>query len=334
MTDLGILTRDAFAPQFVDEVALEIPVFAMFFDKTRVTWKGGKTINKPVITTTAESLMEWYDPEVDPVTVTSKSYLAQPSFKWKFARMPIRISALEEVENVDASDENKIQDLLEMLLEQANAGARSGFDAQFHNATSAGDSGKKFQSIPEACGHSRTYGGLTSHATSAMKYWNGASKAGNNTDIASSMALTLENLRLCFAACRRYTKKKSRLFVFLGEALYIKLQTLFDATRTVVVKNGENTLYKYGFTTMELDGNTEFVMDSWMTDNSMTTHMMVVNPDTWELRMHPKRSFQVTKFIQQDEHTGGKDEKVALLKVCGNAVCWQPNGNMYKSNVA
>ena len=44
--------------------------------------------------------------------------------------------------------------------------------------------------------------------------------------------------------------------------------------------------------------------------------------------------FQVTKFIQQDEHTGGKDEKVALLKVCGNAVCWQPNGNMYKSNVA
>jgi len=327
MTDLSILTRDAFIKSFRDEVALQTPVFSMFYEHRRVTFEGGKTINQPVIKATAESLMQSYFTG-EPLVGGSKSYLAQPSFKWKKAQLPLVYDVDDELQNIDAAPENKILDVVELLVRQADQGAKLSMDTWFHAATAAGDSGRNFQGIPEALDHSRTYGTILSD-TGAAAYWNGASLLGTNSDRNTSTALSLDVIRRMKSRCALYRPANSRYYLFLGLQLHSKLMGQVEAGH---VSTATGRLAKYGFTSITLYDNIEVVEDPYMSVNQTSTALMV-DPETWELRFHPSRAFKIGKFVDQSQIEGGEDKMLARLRLAGNFVCWQPNGNMWKSNM-
>jgi len=330
MADLSILTRSAFIKSFRDEVMLDRPVFAMLYDHRRVTWKGGADINQPIIKTSGAAALQWYGVN-DGLTVTDRDYLAKATFGWKMAQFSIVYTVEDMIQNVYGGNEEKILDLVGMKVKQSQQDVKEGLDTQLHNTTSAGDSGTKFQSIPEACGHSRTYGTIASNTTT-VKYWNGASVAGTYTDVATAMALSLDRIRIIRSACSKYgTQRNRRFYLFMGTALYSKLIGLIEANHVLVAPG---KLTKYGLTSIELYGNIEVVEDTWMTDNSMTTHLMFVDPESWELRFHPKRALEMTDFVDQSEQSNGKDQMVARIRLAGNSICWQPNANMYKSLVS
>lgn len=330
MTDLSILTRDAFIKSFRDEVALQTPLFAMFYDHRRVTFEGGKTINQPVIKSTAESLMQWYK-KGDPLNGGSKSYLAQPSFNWKKGQLPLVYDVDDEIQNVDAAPENKILDIVELLVRQADQGAKLAMDTALHLVTTGTDSKDPFQSIPDALGHSRLYGGITSGTAATDKYWNGASLAGSYTDLATPLSLSLDAVRRMRSRCMLWRPANSRFYLFLPLGLHSKLIGQVEAAH---VKTATGRLAKYGFTSVTLYDNIEVVEDPFMAENSLTTTLFMIDPETWEMRFHPSRAFKVGKFVDQSQIEGGEDKMLARLKVAGNLVCWQPNANMYKSNVS
>ena len=98
------------------------------------------------------------------------------------------------------------------------------------------------------------------------------------------------------------------------------------------VSTSTGRLAKYGFTSVTLYDNIEVVEDPYMSVNQTSTSLMV-DPETWELRFHPSRAFKIGKFVDQSQIEGGEDKMLARLRVAGNFVCWQPNGNMWKSNM-
>jgi hypothetical protein len=210
-------------------------------------------------------------------------------------------------------------------------GLRLGLNTQFHATSAAGDSGTNFQGVPEALGHSRTYGGITSNTTT-VKDWNGASLLNSYSDAATSTGLSLDVLRRMKMACTRYGKATAgrRFYLFVPEASYSKLIGLAEAAG-IQPKAGK--LAKFDIEAVEIYG-IEVVCDSYMTDNSMTTHAFLLDPMTWELRFHPKRSLTMTDFVDQSQMIGGTDQMLARCNVAGALVCWQPNGNMYKSAIS
>jgi hypothetical protein len=302
----------------------------MLIEERRAKWKGGKTIDKAVIRTTGESNGQWFAGQ-DRLQTRSKVYTENISFKMKKAQVPIVYDGDVELQNQTADDDAKKMDVVELLTKQALMGCKQMVETALHATTAAGDSGKQFQGVPEACDHSRTYGGYTSSTTTATKWWNGASLDASYTDRATSMSLSLYNLRLLRAKCMMYgeVRQNQRFYLFLGDALHSKLMGELES-RGVMTNPGK--LAKYGFTSAELYGNIEVVLDPYMTLN-MSDDILLVNPASWDLWLHPKRSFTITDFTDQKKISGGKDQYLARCLLAGNSVCWQPNSNAWKSTV-
>lgn len=336
MTDLSIATEALYKKSFTNEVMLKIPLTAMLMAHRRVTFKGGTTIKHPVVKATQESLLQMYATGTG-LDVSSKEQLSEPSFNWKKGQLPIRYDVDTEIQNELATSEVKRLDLVTLKVKEAQQGTKLGLNTQFHATTAAGDSGTDFQGVPEACDHSRTYGGITSNTTFAhpgLAWWGGASLGETFADRATAMALSLDNIRKCGMVVERYVDEGSKFYGLLPEGLYSKFLGILEGNVFYERSNEQNSkLFKYGFKSFHAYG-VEWVKDSYMTLNSMTAHMLLINPDTWELRMHPQRAFEVTPFVWQGAQSGGLDEMVARLLIAGNLVCWQPNSNMWKSNVS
>lgn len=329
MSDLSIATESLYKASYTNEVMLQKPLLAMFTENRRVTWKGGVSITHPVVKATAASLLQMYSTN-DELNVSSKQFLDNPAFNWKYGQLPLRYGCDVETQNQLATSEVKRVELVSMLTQLAQEGVRDGLDAQLHATTAAGDSGDDFQGVPEACDHSRTYGGKLSDTTfSVMAWWGGASLGDTYTDRATSTALSLQNIRRMKSRVGRYVKANSRLYMFLAEDMHSKLLGLCEGS---VYYKGEGSLLKYGFDSFTVYG-IEVVKDSYMTLNSMTDDLLLVNPSTWEFRIHPNRNFVMTPFVNQSQIAGHRDEMVARLKFAGNCICWQPNGNMWLSAI-
>ena len=335
MSDLSIATEALFKKSFTDEVALKIPMTAMLMEHRRVTFKGGVSIDHAVVKTTAESQLQMYSGGNEGLDATSKSYLSKPSFGWKYGQVPIWYGCETELQNQIATSEVKRLELVTLMVTEAQQGMKLGLNSQFHAETAAGDSGTDFQGIPEACDHSRTYGGILSDTTfTSAGWWGGASLSDAFTDRDTAMALSPSNLRKCVSRIGRYVDLGSKVYGYLPEDLYTKLQGILHGSVFYELSNKDNSrIFKYGFDSFIAFG-VEWVKDTWMTQNSQTDVMLLVNPETFELRLHPSRAFVCTPFVRQDQIAGGKDAMLGRVKIAGNLVCWQPNGNMWKSNVS
>jgi len=330
-TDLANSTRNLFAANVVDQVFLRIPMLNMFMEHRRVTTKGGLKLVYDLVMNDAEDDVQWYSKDTG-LTVSQSAFTEQAKFLWKYAQLPLRYAVDTEIENQLATSATKRRDVVKLMVKQGLIGFKNAMNTRLHS-TSTTDTGEGFQSVPDALEHSRTYGEITT-TTTANAWWNGASLADSYSDRATEMAMSLANLRTMLAIVRRYVDATDKQYLFLPEGLYNELQGLMEGKRVSVSDKDNSKLFKYNLDTFQAY-RCEVVMDSWMTKNSQTATALLINPNTFQMRLHPDRAFSMRKegFVWQGNVAGGKDENVARMLVAGNLCCNQPNGNMWKSNV-
>lgn len=331
-TNLSASTRELWLRTMVDEVFLALPLTAMLMEHRRVTFKGGTYITKTVTMDTMTSLAQDYIAN-EPLEGGSKTVLGKPKFGWKMFQIPLEYTVEEELQNQGADAATAPADLVEAIVKGGQYAARAHLAAKAYNLTST-EAAKTFQSIVGALNHDATYGGLTRATTTTNAWWQGASLAATYTDQDTAISATIANFRKAVAAVRRYSKPNNKLYAFMGEALYQAFQSQADSRRLVTAPPaGAPGIYKYGFNTFWIDG-VEFVSDSWLTLNSQANSFFLLDPETWELRISPKRNFKVTPFVWQGDRQGGLDVWMARLMVAGNLVCWQPNANLWLSTMS
>ncbi|KAF0156298.1 MAG: hypothetical protein FD189_1103 [Elusimicrobia bacterium] len=326
--DLSHAARELLDRSFWSQVGLDMPMTAMLLEERRVTTKGGLQLWYHLGKDDAEDEAQDYLPG-DILTVGQAEFINTAKFNWKYIQVPMRYGIDVHLQNQLATSETKRRDLVSLLVERAEDGMKRRIEKRMHAVTAAGDTGAGLQGLPEAYDHSRTYGEITSNTTT-VAYWNGASLADSYTDRATADPLSLDNLRKIKAIVKRYADKRDKLYVFLPEGLHSKLQGMCEGSAHYVAGTKENSLLKYGFDAFHVYGM-EVVCDSYMTLNSMTDDMLVVNPKYWHFRVHPDRNLKVNEFFHQAKVAGGKDEWIAHAYLCAAAICFKPRTGMWKS---
>jgi len=328
MSDLSIATEELVQRTFVHEVGLREPILAMLMTEGKVSSRGGTYITYDLIKDDAKDEAQAYAAG-EPLTVAQSEFLSQAKFKYKFVQMPIRYNVEDEIQNHLATSEVKRHDLVALITERAQDGLRRHLTVRLHTASST-DAGKYVQSIYDACDHARAYGTITSSTTSNT-WWNGASLDGTWTDRDGSLAVALDNIRKINNITDRYVPPGQKKYGYLPEALHSKMRGILEGKVSYQESTTENSkLRRFGFKSFMYDG-VEWVVDSYMTLNSQTDYLLILNPDTWELRLHPSRAFKVTPFFDQGQVAGGADEKVARIYFAGNVCCKKPNANFWNS---
>lgn len=335
MSDLSNLTLDLFRGSLTREVIHKIPMLAMLWDHRRITRKGGTQISDVVVRSTSATRTQAYRPGAK-LNVSDISRTTKVTFNHKYTQTPIKITCDEETQNELATSEVKRADLTKLKVRESQEDHRQYLNKAIHATTAAGDSGADIQGVVEAAGHSRTYGEQTSDTTfSSMGWWGGASLGDIFTDMATAMAVSMSNLRKCIYRCRRYVPEGDPLYLFVCEDLHSKIAANAESMGVYQAGTEQNSrMFKYGFKTFKVDGDVEVVKDTWMQLNSMTGYAIFMNPNTFEFALHPQRALQVTPFVRQDQMENGEDALLARIKLMGNVICWQPNGNMVKSNAS
>ena len=347
-TNIENSTRDAWLRTTVKEVFLRLAFVAMLMEHRRVTFKGGKTVTKTIVSDDLESLAQSYTSN-EGLTGGSKTILAKPKFYWKKFQLPVEYGVDEELENHGAPDDVAPVDLIETLTTVAHKSARMKLNSMIFGdnggaATDTPAASADFQGVIAALDHSITYGTRTRSTTQATgSLWQSVSTGDIWTDQDAAMAASIGNLRIHVAKCRRYRPPNAKLYVICGEAIFQQFQSQIEARHFYSREGKAGSLAKYGFNTFEID-NVEFVQESYLSTLGSTnghntsyypaTWFFIINPETWELRFHPARAMKMTGFTWQGDQVGGQDKWLARIMAAGNLVCWQPNANCFKSNVS
>jgi len=326
MADINTVTRELFIRSVENEVFLQLALLAILKEHNQVSFRGGSKIQKPVRMAKGTALTQSYTVN-DPLAGGRLNVLEKPEFTIKYNQTPIEYTVEDVVLNDGGPDTAPISSI-ETAVETSQEGLREALAAMIY-ATSSPDGGADFQSLCHAFDHSKTYGTIT--CTNTVKnWWCGASLAGTFVDRATNYSATIANLRTGINKVKRHVKPNSKLYAVCGEEIFDKFRSQVEA-RHIYTRDG-SLLAKYGFTTMIID-DVEFVKDSWLSENDRTTDFLLVNPDTIELWISPKRSFNVTPFTWQADRAGGKDSYLARIMLAGNLVCWKPNANLWLSNM-
>jgi hypothetical protein len=333
MSNLTATTRALYIRSVEKQVFEKLALFAILKEHRHIAFKGGTNIEFPVETATVESLMQDYIP-TEGMTGGSKTIMEKASWNWKYNQLPVTYNAQEEIENAGGVDTAPIN-LVDKLVEAAQNGTKRGFANRFYTSnTTATDSGKKFQSVIDALCHTATpYGGLA-RTTAVRTIWMGASVDGTWTDQAVAYTPSIAMFRQALDRCRQYRDPGEKWYAISGSSIHRAFKSQCDA-RMVNTKDGTR-LARFGFETMNIDG-VEFVLDPYldtMTPGTTTKYFFLINPETWELRLFPKRAMKFTGFTWQGDQVGGLDAYLGRVMSTGNLVCKQPNANIWLSNVA
>lgn len=330
-TNVEMATRDAFRRTVVNEIFLALPLVAMLMEHRRVNFSG-KAITGVVYKTALNGLAQSYGGSTVPLSGGSATIFAKPSWGWKYFQVPVEYGVEEEVQNTGGAETAPV-DVVQGLVTAAHDGARRHLCSMAYSTTSgaASEGGAAFQSIVAALDHDATYGTLSRATTVTSRFWQSASRSNGFADQDTARSPSIANFRSGKAAAKRYVRPNSKLYCFVGESLFQEYQAQADLHNIYTTQGSK--LMKYGFETLMIDG-VEVVCDSWLTDNGRTSDQFLLNPETWELRISPKRNFRLTGFKWLGEQNNGPDKYLARVLAAGNLVCWQPNGNLWDSAVA
>jgi len=329
-TNLSASTRELWERTVKDEVFMALPLTAMLMEHRRIMFKGGTKIKQTVTKATMTDLAQDYSSN-EPLEGGSRTILGAPEFGWKKFQIPVEYGVDEELQNHEAIEEAAPADIVKALVEGAQYAAREHLSAMAY-ATTTGETGKVFQGLACALTHDTVYGGYTRTISSTLNtFFQGASADLTYADWDTACAATIANFRKYATACRRYAKKNQKLYAFMGESLFQAFQSQCEA-RLMNTKPaaGSLGLYKYGFNTLNIDG-VELVQDSYLTTAGRTAAFYIIDPDTWELRISPKRNFRLTPFKWQGDTNDGLDAWLGRVMCAGNLICWHPNRNLYRS---
>ena len=339
MADFNIATREAWDASFVNQVALALPIFAMLYHHRRVKFKGGSSIKVRLQKGSTESLTQAYLMN-EPMQGGKVNVLEDVEWFVKYAQHPVQYDARDIVEN-RGGRLTAPMNTVKLAVDTSQDGFRRYMQSKFlATAATTPETEPEFNSVLQALTHDAKYGGLTRSASAGTNaWWQGASPASTYTDQATAASPSLANLLKWATVCRRYLPQgldgrglpRNPLYMFCPEGIYQELNSQIEGRAGIVSPSVMKV--KYGFTAMNVHG-VEIVQSSWMTLNSMTTHIVMMNPDTWQMRVAPDRAFKLTPFVWQGEQQGGIDAYLARILLAGNLTCRMPRGNMYLSSVA
>jgi len=340
--NIEVSTRKLWVKTAVDQVLFKMPLYARILmgGGVRQSVTGGNMITRPVITDDLEDLGQDYD-ENDQLQGGSKTLLDAPSFLWKNFQIPVTYGPKEEFENAGGS-ETQTLDLTTLLVERATYSARKHMYKLMYDTAAtptSTDSGKKFQSVVQALDHDTTYGHLTRSQSAGTRNWWQSSDindiyAGNASTQGTAYACSIETVRKMIDAVaeRVPVGQESEFLGVCGPANYLTLKSWVQTEHGKT--NFTGPMAKYGFDSIMID-NVEFVKDPYLkTGNITDSHkwMFLFHVPSWNLYLHPRRSFLFTGFRWQGDIEGGYDRWLARIMCRGNLVCWQPQANIWLSN--
>ena len=342
--DLALVTRELMIKSMINEVYLRMPFIEELQKRNQIITKGGLTIDRIVDKEEIDDLAQSYTMK-ETLTDGAKDTLAKPSFNWKYVQLPLKYDGEVEIQNLNAGSEEQIYDLAEHLAKKGQRGIKLKLQTMLFNngstnTTDYNDSGKNFQSLVNALKHDDTYGGLTrtagSSAAGTNDWWQGADPNGFFGQIASSSQntaanLTISNLRKWVIPVQQYMEAKEDLMVLMCPTLFNKLKA--ECESKMVYYPAKDT-GNVGFNKMYIDGH-QIVDVPYLEQTSTTKRwVFILNLPTWELRINPARNFKVTDFEWQGNKANGFDFYLSRILLAGNFMTWQPNANMFLSNIS
>ena len=342
MSDLTNATRELFVRSLKNEVFMRTPFYDDLVARNKVTFRGGKYIERLVDIDEMDDLAQAYTTN-EALTDEAKDMLDKPRFTWKKIQIPVRYSADWEIQNANASDEEQLLDLPQYLVKKAQRAARLKMTANCFNEgtlTGRSDAQKEFQSLVSALDLDTTYGTLSrSFSGGTRDWWQGAHPSGlginqaTATEQADANNLTISNIRKWIneTDIMHYMEAKDDLRILMCPTLYNKLRAEMES-KLIYKPSGDTQ--RQGFSKMILDDHTVVEVPYLQTTSTMKTWLFIVNLNDWELRISTARNFKMTPFVWQGQHSNGVDYYLARILIAGNLVCWRPNGNIWLSNVS
>jgi hypothetical protein len=338
--DLTKATRELFIRSLKNQVFRKTPVVEEIMRRNKITYSGGKFIERLVDTDEIDDLMQEYAANTA-LTDDKKTTLDKPRFTWKYAQLPLRYDVDEYTQNILAGSEEQLLDLADHLVKKGQRATKLWLEKKIFNngsTTGVGDNTVTFQSLVSALDSDTTYGTLTRNLSSGIRdWWQGADPADLTQNITSSSQatetnITISNIRkwVTETDVSHYMEGVDDITIVMCPTLYNKLRAEMEA-KLIYKPSGDTQ--KQGFQKMELDGYTIVSSSFLQTTATMKKWVFILNMSDWELRIHSARNFKMTDFKWQGEYANGHDYWLARILISGNFMCWKPNGSMFLSNV-
>jgi hypothetical protein len=339
--DLSLTTRALVIRALKKQVFIGTPFFDELERRDKIITTGGKTIDNLADKDESDNLAQFYD-ENTPLTDGKKNTIARPSFDWKSVQVPISYGLDEQLQNVDAMNEEQLLNLAEYLATKALRGMKLALTkSSWNNGTTTpieSSNTKSFQSIVSALDFDNTYAGITrTGATGVNNFWQGGMVGAVGTPEgtaisdtnATAYSLSIDQWRQWLIPLEHRAENLSSLITYMPASLFNKFKA--EAESRVLYTKGDPQ--KQGFKTMFVD-DYEIVKVPYLEETATTKKWIsIINHDDWDLRIHTGRDFKMTDFVWQGDRVNGFDKWLARLLVSGNLVCWKPNGSMWLNNV-
>jgi hypothetical protein len=156
LDELIATTFDEVAPVLADQITLDLPLLAYLNTKSKVTTDGGLTIRKPVLFAFNDTVGSFSG--YDLIDTTPQDGFGYAEYPWKQYAGSVTISGRDLRLNAGS---NRIIALLQSKVEQLRVSIEDDMNALlFATATTEGNSGKDFLSVPMIVGD-----GITASAT-------------------------------------------------------------------------------------------------------------------------------------------------------------------------
>lgn len=338
--DLTKATRELFDRTLVDQVFKRIPILDMMVDRRKITYTGGRFIEKLVDTAEIDDLVQEYTVN-EPLIDQKKTTLEKPRFEWNYFQLPLRYDIDEFTQNVNAGHEEQLLNLAQHLVTKGQRGVQLFMDRKIFNdgtTTPVADGGGIFQSLISALNHDTAYGTIArTFSTGTNDFWQGADPSDLNQNISTSTQDDARNISV--AQIRKWIhetdvshhmKEPADLVIALAPVLFNKIRAEMETK----VEYRPGPTQRQAVLNMELDGHTVVSVPSLQESSTKKNWVFILNLNFWELRIHTERNFKLTPFVWQGDVSNGFDGWLARIMTSGNFVCWKPNSSMWLSNVS
>lgn len=348
--NLAVATRDLIRGGVQEEVYRRMAFIDELQKRKQIITSGGTAISKNVDYAEVDDLAQSYKTG-EALTDGEKTMLAKASFNWKKTQIPVKYDGDVEIQNMGAAGDEQLIDLAEYLATKATRGIKLKLEKMIANAgstitTDYNDTGANFNSMVHALKHvttTETYGNIARGMTAGKNnWWQGADigqiiqnvpegTAPAASSQATAVNLTLANLRQWIIPVQHSIRAKKDLMVVMCPTLFNKLKA--ECQAQMIYEPSKDTA-NVGFNKMYVDGHQIVDWDYLETSSTMKKWVFIINLDTWELHFNKARNFKMTSFKWAGELPNGYDYYLARILLAGNLCCWQPNANLFLSNVS
>jgi hypothetical protein len=154
LDELIATTFDKVRPVLADQITVELPLLAWLNSKARVTEDGGLTLRRPVLFAFNDTVGTYSG--YDLIDTTPQDGFGYAEYDWKQYAGSVTISGRDELLNAGTS---RIVNLLQAKVEQLRVSVEDDMNSMlWTDATTEGNSGKDFLSVPMIVGDGTTTG--------------------------------------------------------------------------------------------------------------------------------------------------------------------------------